>query len=216
MTIETRIFHPDGDVVLLLSRRNEETEKREAGGPGAGKSSDDDVIRMQVSSMHLTLVSPVFKAMLSGNFKEGTKLREKGSLEIPLAEDDPITLTILLNIIHGHANRVPLEINISELTSLAKLVNYYQLGEVVKVYATIWVRHVHKEWLSRIPHGGYAKDSFLFLFICWVFAKPVEFNEVTEHIGLRFTGKIGETETRALPTPDLVISKIQTNSPICS
>ena len=99
MAIATRVFHPEGDIILLLTRREKEEHKDETGkvGPSSEErdvkesfampnpkpnpqreSSDNDYIRMQVSSMHLKLVSPAFKAMLSGGFKEDRELQEKG------------------------------------------------------------------------------------------------------------------------------------------
>jgi hypothetical protein len=74
-------------------------------------SSDNeapDADRMLVSSKHMTLASPIFKAMLrTGTFSEGQELARRGKAEINLPEDDPTAFTILLNVIHGHGSRLP-------------------------------------------------------------------------------------------------------------
>ena len=57
-------------------------------------------IEVRVSSKHLTLGSPVFKAMLSRNFSEGRTLHENDNVRIPL-DDDPIDgMMVLLKLLH--------------------------------------------------------------------------------------------------------------------
>lgn len=58
---------------------------------------------MQVSSKHMMFVSPVFKAMLTGNLVEVIALHENGKVEITLPEDDAVDFTILIDIVHGKA-----------------------------------------------------------------------------------------------------------------
>jgi hypothetical protein len=58
-------------------------------------------VRMVVSSKHMMVCSPVFRAMLQhGNFKEGQALRSSDVAEVPLPDDDPDMFIILLNIVH--------------------------------------------------------------------------------------------------------------------
>jgi hypothetical protein len=121
-------FDPEGDLILLLIQHSEEEDTYPDGDNDTLGSSDeispiltDDFassntlvqypicnpksepekeIRMLVSSRHLMLVSPVFKAMLQhSNFKEGNELQTNGKVEVPLPDDDPDAFKILLDII---------------------------------------------------------------------------------------------------------------------
>ena len=68
----------------------------------------DTLVHMLVSSKHMMLVSPVFKAMLQAStFKEGQKLSAAGKVEVPLPEDDSTAFEVVLNIIHGRNKLVP-------------------------------------------------------------------------------------------------------------
>ncbi|KAK5738419.1 hypothetical protein LTR17_005947 [Elasticomyces elasticus] len=66
------------------------------------------VYRLRVSSTALSLGSPVFKAMLSVRFKEGTELALNSRIDIPLPDDDGEAMNILCNVLH-HRNKVVLD-----------------------------------------------------------------------------------------------------------
>jgi hypothetical protein len=129
MAMELQTFDPDGDLVLILCQHlgEQETQPDEDNEDTLGSSDEispiltDDFassntlvqyptcnlksdpakeIRMLVSSRHLMLASPVFKAMLQhSNFKEGEELHSTGKVEVPLPDDDPDAFKILLDII---------------------------------------------------------------------------------------------------------------------
>ncbi|KAI7221468.1 hypothetical protein KC333_g1726 [Hortaea werneckii] len=70
----------DGDIILALPQN----------------------LYIRVSSTALSLVSPVFKAMLGPRFKEGNEPRSSGQPnEIPLPEDDGIAMKHLCLLLHG-------------------------------------------------------------------------------------------------------------------
>lgn len=70
---------PDGDVTLVIGQ--EETT-------------------FKVYSQVLKSASRAFAAMLNPQFSEGRKLAEDGSTTIPLPEDDPEAMEILLTVLH--------------------------------------------------------------------------------------------------------------------
>jgi hypothetical protein len=77
----------------------------------------------------MSLVSPVFRAMLQhGSFKEGHDLA-KGTAEVPLPDDKPAAFQILLDIIHHRFRLVPKEIDFDTATEIAILVDKYQVHE---------------------------------------------------------------------------------------
>jgi hypothetical protein len=127
MAMELQTFDPEGDLILILIQHSEETQPDEDNQGTLGSSDEispiltDDFassntlvqyptwnpmsepekeIRMLVSSRHLMLASPVFKAMLQhSNFKEGEELQTNGKVSVPLPDDDPDAFKILLDII---------------------------------------------------------------------------------------------------------------------
>lgn len=94
---------------------------------------------MRVSSKHLSIVLSYFKRMFQGDRPEGNTLRSTGSVQVPLPEDDPATLLILLGIIHGRTRKVPRLMDLKTLTRLAILVDYYNLHETVKMFLDMWI-----------------------------------------------------------------------------
>lgn len=135
-------------------------------------------IHFLVSSKHMILASPVFKAMPGGYFKEGLLLRASGKLKLPLPDDDPIAFEILLNIIHGHHREVPRYVSLWLLTRLAILVDKYQMLERLKVFSDMWI--------NELQFRGFTPEYFTpdtlslsWLSISWVFRKTKIFRKVT-------------------------------------
>jgi hypothetical protein len=105
---------------------------RRAGPPGVD-------CHILVSSKHLILASPAFKAKLQGVFKESMKLRGTGELEIPLPNDDPDVFLILLHILQHRIKKVSRLVSLLCLTKLAILVDKYQIYEPVEVFSDTWI-----------------------------------------------------------------------------
>ena len=125
-------FDPDGDVVLILS--------------SSDNVSNPMSVRRRASSRHLSLASDVFRAMLSGNFKEGAALKSTGIVDIPLPDDDPFAITILLNVIHGRSSRIPLRVSLERLTQIAILVDKYRTEESIEIMAHVWTENLRSEF----------------------------------------------------------------------
>lgn len=107
----------DGDIILALPQN----------------------LYIRVSSAVLSLVSPVFKAMLGPRFKEGHVPRSSDQpIEIPLPEDDGITMKHLCLLLHGrtgdsysHGDRTfP-----TQLHALAVLADKYDCVEAISLPA---------------------------------------------------------------------------------
>ena len=171
-------------------------------------TGEDDIIRMQVSSMHLTLVSPVFKAMLLGGFREGNKLRDSGSLEIPLPDDDYNALTILMDIIHCRLKKVPRRPDIETMTKLAILVDFYQLIETIQFFSGIWMEG-KKAYIDLILAKGNWMELLQYLCFVRVFQHSESFKSISSNLVWKMESDISDVHTRNLPISDAVISKIQ-------
>ena len=128
----------------------EQSTGEEAAGSSAGSFSNptlggddesegresDEVVNMLVSSKHMMLASPVFKAMLQrSTFKEGTKLSSAGKVEVPLPDDNPTAFIIVLDVIHGRNKRVPRKMDLEMLARISVIVDKYQMAEAVESYS---------------------------------------------------------------------------------
>lgn len=152
---------------------------------------------MRVSSRHLVLASPVFRAMLRRRFNESNVLRTTGSVEIPLPEDDPDIFMILLNIIHGYVRRVPLTIDIQTFAQISILVDKYDIRESVELFAHCWF-----DKLEPTLPDEYTDDIPAWICICWMFDKPKSF-EHTTRLALKY-GK-GNLRLGDLPIPSSIV-----------
>jgi hypothetical protein len=138
MAAETISYDPDGDLVFILTCPDESSTHDSGGDAASAEPSSEETtpkeepvkeICLLVSSKHMSLVSPVFKAMLQhGSFKEGHDLA-KGTAEVPLPDDDPTAFQILLDIIHHRFRRVPKKLDLNTAMEIAILVDKYQVHE---------------------------------------------------------------------------------------
>jgi len=94
-------------------------------------------ITFRLSSRHLILVSPFFKAALEGGWKEGSAIN--GEFQIDAEDWDVVALALVLNIIHGHHRRVPKQLPIELLTKVAAVVDYYQTHEIMRHWSMVWL-----------------------------------------------------------------------------
>lgn len=159
-------------------------------------------IRVQCSSKHLSLASPVFKAMLSNDFKEGATLQSMGTLRLPLPGDDPAALLVLLNIIHGQTEETPLQVDLCMLTRIAILVDKYRLHKAVKIFSRIWIGRVEVS-----DAQGSMKDINRWIFVSWVFKWPTEFKIATQMAERTTDSRIDASEGIHLPIPCLIVGQ---------
>ncbi|APA11747.1 hypothetical protein sscle_08g065170 [Sclerotinia sclerotiorum 1980 UF-70] len=198
-------YDPDGDLVLVLSKdaawedTDEEENSKESTEPEPRDSLEKNVltdeataaredVHMLVSSKHMSLASPVFKAMLqASHFKEGRELAFAGKVEISLPDDDPDAFAILMCIIHGRTRSVPREIDLDLLSRISTLVDKYQLREVVEIISDRWISQLESEIPKELTD-----DLLPWLSIAWVFEKSSIFKETTRIAERQSKGRIGE------------------------
>ena len=156
-------------------------------------------IRIRVSSKHLTLASPVFRRMLSANYKEGLHLCSQGHAELPLPDDNPAAFLVILHLIHGQIRKVPRQIGLSMLTEMAVLVDKYELLESVEMLLDPWLQNLK----STIPLT-LNNDLLPWICISWVFKKPEIYKKVTKIAQAESEGLLGENQ---LPIPESVLSE---------
>ncbi|KAE9378227.1 hypothetical protein N431DRAFT_435400 [Stipitochalara longipes BDJ] len=160
-------------------------------------------IHMLVSSKHLMLASPMFKAMLQhSNFKEGDELRSSGQVKVPLPDDDPAALKILLDIVHGRVRQVPRHVNLTTMTELSVLVDKYQMLEVVELYVEMWMSTLK----TSVPMF-FTADLLAWLSISWVFGLGDIFKQISR-IAMRGSTDLFGAHESHLPIPQPVFAAI--------
>ncbi|KAK2624999.1 hypothetical protein QTJ16_005368 [Diplocarpon rosae] len=162
------------------------------------------VVDMRVSSKHLMLASPVFKAKLLEGRWEARKMEPGDIATLLLPGDDPTIFEILLNIIHGRVRMVPSQVTVDTLEGLAVLVAKYQMLEVVEFYVRAWVPKLKRKLPRTLTPG-----LIPWLCIAWVFQLPPEFNHVTRIAQLEACGPLVHDDGNSLPIPVHVIDEIE-------
>lgn len=166
-------------------------------------------MKIQVSSPHLTLASPVFKAMLRGNFAEGKALAETGAIELMLPDDNGEAMLILMNLIHGKFFSVPKAITRGLIGEIAILVDKYQLHEVVHSYTETWMSPQNGNRASPATEFRTNTDYYKFcLEVALIFGSEKVFQLATRKLILQArTPQIGSR----LPASSAVFGKCVTN-----
>ncbi|KAI3576470.1 hypothetical protein IWW34DRAFT_81968 [Fusarium oxysporum f. sp. albedinis] len=147
------------------------------------------------------LASPGFKAMLDGPFKESCR-NQYGRFEAKAFEYSAEALLILLDIMHGHHRRVPKTMELSLLTEMAILVDYYMCHEIVEMFAENWIASVIQE--DEIEGSDY-QANISRLFISWVFEKTELFNSIVYSI-LKLAARPIRTD---LPLPSTILDSLE-------
>ncbi|KAH7420002.1 hypothetical protein BKA64DRAFT_752556 [Cadophora sp. MPI-SDFR-AT-0126] len=169
-----------------------------------GGSKAREQVDMLVSSKHLMLSSPVFKAMLQpGSFAEGSKLQAGGKVIITLPEDNPEAFTILLNIVHGKVRQLPAEVPINIMTGLSVLIDKYQMHEAGELCLRLWMPELKKSLPTKLD-----ETMLSWLSISWVFKLPDVFKKITRIAENETCDHLAKAGAEALPIPSTVLDKI--------
>lgn len=189
------LVDPDGDLLLLLQPITSGT---------ALKGNTTYQTQLLLSSKHMILASPTFKALLEKHdFKEGLEMRVTGKVEVSIPEDYPTAFTTLAYIAHCRHDRVSLSFDLHTLTQLAILVDKYQMHSSVKVFADIWVRALS----NQIPNV--LSDAVIqWLCLSWVFHLNTEFRLMSKILQQQTTGSVSKRISSTnwdVPVPQRVI-----------
>ncbi|MCJ1441771.1 MAG: hypothetical protein MMC23_002263 [Stictis urceolatum] len=118
-------------------------------------------LHIRVSSKHLIFASPVFKALLSPHFEEGSTLASTGRVDLPLPEDDPRAMLSLLGVIHNRFQHVPDTLDSDELIDVAILVDKYELHDATHLQTEKWSAAVQKIAESYLLPQGSMDEELL-------------------------------------------------------
>ena len=113
--------------------------------------------------------------MLEGYFGEAQQLAQHGGVEVPLPEDCPDALLILMQLVHGQVKLVPVKLDPWLLAEIAILVDKYDLHGVSTMAVHCWFRGV-------TSFDQPTMDSDLIRLICslWLFQSPNDLQKATK------------------------------------
>ncbi|KAJ5328923.1 hypothetical protein N7452_009313 [Penicillium brevicompactum] len=144
---------PEGDLILYTP-----------GESLRGTVADAGDASFLVSSTHMKLASPYFKARLSTRWLSEQAPAAGSWMEVAVYNCSPDTLMLILKIIHGKTQAIPREIPLGELAKFAIAVDYFQCVEAVELAAHMWLRmlklHVPSYWTPDIP---------TWIMVSWIF-----------------------------------------------
>ena len=122
----------------------------------------------------LARASPVFKAMLYGDFKEARPANPTESWIIELPEDDADSTGILFNIIHSCFDRIPDILSLHQLFALLIVTEKYNMTQFVRPWINNWFA----------PHRiSVSLDNYaLMLSITWELGEEAIFTDVAKAI----------------------------------
>ncbi|KAL9109908.1 MAG: hypothetical protein Q9227_005431 [Pyrenula ochraceoflavens] len=167
-----------------------------------------------VCSRTLSRVSPVFRRMLTGVFEEAITLRSKGAVDIPLEDDDPDALLILMNLAHSRFQKIPSRLNLDSVTQIACLVDKYEMPELVKLNMKSWISDLWwplTDELELPPRPLIEAPSLLF--ILWVFRED-ERGKLRQLIRHTVKWTQGDFDPTFLPIPQIIPGKFLETSSI--
>ncbi|KAK3938711.1 hypothetical protein QBC46DRAFT_264893 [Diplogelasinospora grovesii] len=211
------IMDPSGDVILTLNNPNApiaasvlfNEDKPQVRGPGGDWEPPPQPSRswtFRLSSRHLIVASPVFKAALSGGvWKEGIASSDgDGSgafFRIDTRDWDVDALVLVMSVIHGRNWRVPLEISFKTLVNVALVVDYYQVAEALRLASSLWMYRPLKSPESL------GSEALLWVCVGWAFRDDAVFNHATRAVVFTSLRDIDDAGTLQLPIPSAVIGK---------
>jgi hypothetical protein len=175
---------------------------------GLWRQKQNTEVQMRVSSKHLILASPTFCTSLdSDTFPEGRTLQIEGSVVVPLPDEDPEAMTILMHIIHGLTSKVPRYVSLETLTKIAGVVNHRQMHDAVEFFSDTWIEKL-KPTVNALP-GSHTTEVLEWLFIVWVFQKEDEFRKVSQVLQRESDDTLEDEVDEGPPIPASIICKCQ-------
>ena len=149
------IVDPNGDTLLLVGSKGNQRE-------------------LQVSSKTLSLGSPVFLAMFSSRFLEGSPTESGGPRTVPFPDDDPEAMTTLCDILHFQSQHVTLA-GFQAFESLAIVCDKYDCSRALKPWTALW--------LQRWPgSSGGEDDYFKMMHVGYAYGLDTLFHKATLHV----------------------------------
>ncbi|KAK3356734.1 hypothetical protein B0T25DRAFT_603286 [Lasiosphaeria hispida] len=160
-------------------------------------------VTFRVSSRHLILASPVFKALLTGGWREGQPAIN-GEYQITAEGWEADAMVVFLDALHGRYLEIPKTVTLELLAKIAVIVDYYAAHEAMHLLYPLWVGHLRA--MAFFATGSHdPRELALWICITWVFSdEPTFVNVVRDAVEHNAT----EFWAWELPIPGAVIDRI--------
>jgi hypothetical protein len=142
-----------------------------------------DRVRIPVSSSLLCIASKPFLKMLGPNFKEGQSNDAPLLKEIPLPEDKPSAITILVNIIHYRVDGTDPVPTAADLCDLAIVSDKYDCTRATGLAARAWLQPISSHNTS---------DLGLLVIGAAIYGIPEAFYKISTSLVLGYGGSYQE------------------------
>jgi hypothetical protein len=130
---------PNGDLILVFC---EETPH-----------PAPEVMQLRVDSATLAAASPVFRAQLSPNFRDGQGLSRDAPPMLFLPRVDPKAMVLFCSLVHGEAPPSKYAPDASKLASIAVVADYYDAVPVVLPWLEPRIAAFANQELTLSAHG---------------------------------------------------------------
>ncbi|KAL2222526.1 hypothetical protein M432DRAFT_6682 [Thermoascus aurantiacus ATCC 26904] len=157
---------PNGDVHLVLRDKSYIA-------PG-----EEVIVRLRVSSKILSIASPVFQAMFSPHFREGSELRSRqdpsSTVEVPLPEDEFLGMWYLCHVLHHRDPWQDREVGYAAIESMARMSHKYDCTHVLQHSCEVLMR----PFLPKAGSRGYESA----ILVAYIFNSPEVFREAAANL----------------------------------
>lgn len=109
----------------------------------------------------MAAASPVFKAMLSPRFKEGSEPSSTGAVEVACPEDDGQAMTVICYIAHHKPSQVkhPRDLYVPDIVKMARLSEKYGFNEMMRPHSKCWLTYKMED-PGILPGAGERDQEF--------------------------------------------------------
>lgn len=147
--VEFCSLDPDGDLILRI-----------------GSGDDGRVVDFKVCSAALRRASPVFKAMLFGQWAEAKPT--SGQWIVALPDDDPFAFRPILAMVHGKFDIIPASMTLEQISDIVVITDKYGLTALLRPWAADWKsRILEPQTADGAVHNISIYDKILLARVAW-------------------------------------------------
>ena len=108
--------------------------------------------------------------MFNGNFREKVQPGSQQPIKVPLPEDNPEAMMLILAIVHGFTRKVPRKVSRDMLLQIALLIDKYEM----ELFTHMWFKTLKRK--SDMEKASSLSD---WIYISFVTRQEVTFNQLT-------------------------------------
>jgi hypothetical protein len=141
------------------------------------------------------------------NFREAAELRKRGTVEIPLPDDNAAAMLTVLRVVHGRFAQVPESPAVPELYQIAVIVDKYAFHEPLRLQSDKWLDALERA-PRPMPYETHDIDFLTQLSIFWAFGRQKRVQELAQLAARGWDRPFDTTATPELPGELLVPAEV--------